>query len=69
MLTQEQMTEQIRKIVKAAGSQFAAAQQMDISPAYLNDILKGRRAISDQLARRLGFRREMVYRHNPEIHE
>lgn len=63
-LTHEQMIDKLREVVKDEGSQFAAAQSLDISPAYLSDILTGKRKVSDRLARRLGFRREFAYRHN-----
>lgn len=63
-LTHEQMIDKLREVVKDEGSQFAAAQALDISPAYLSDILTGKRKVSDRLARRLGFRREFAYRHN-----
>lgn len=35
------------------GAQSAAATGLDLSPTYLSDVLRGRRKIGEQLARRL----------------
>lgn len=43
------------------GSQDALAHHLDISPQYLCDILKGRRAVSGNLAQRIGYRRIIGY--------
>lgn len=51
----------IRDIVKRNGTQFAAAKELDISPMYLSDILKGKSAISDTIARKLGYRRVIMF--------
>jgi len=61
-ITHDEMKTKILAVVKSAGSQYAAAKQLDISAAYLSDILAGKRAISDSLARKLGFRRSLMYR-------
>jgi hypothetical protein len=51
----------LREVVRKNGSQFAAARELDISPAYLGDILAGNRAISDNVARKLGYKRVIVF--------
>lgn len=51
----------IRKVVQEHGSNVNAAKVLDISPAYLGEILKGTRAISDNVARKLGYRRVIAY--------
>jgi plasmid maintenance system antidote protein VapI len=57
----DEAIELIRGMVKKNGSQFAAAKALDISPAYLGDILAGKRSISDNIARKLGYRRVVVF--------
>jgi len=42
-------------------SQKVVAAELGISPQYLSDILKGRREISTEVARRLGFERVVTY--------
>jgi plasmid maintenance system antidote protein VapI len=53
--------DKIKEMIKKAGSQKAVAQQLDISQAYLSDILKNKRAISDAVARKLGFKRSICF--------
>ncbi len=49
-------------VIRQAGSQRAAARSLGVSAAYLNDVLRGRRAVSARLARALGLERVTVYR-------
>ena len=49
-------------VIQRAGSQRAAARSLGVSAAYLNDVLRGRRAVSARLARALGLERVTVYR-------
>lgn len=37
------------------------AEELEISQSYLSDITGGRREISDNLAKTLGYRRKLVY--------
>ena len=63
-ITHDKALELIRSIVKEEGTQFAAAKRLDVSPMYLSDILNGKRAISDNVARRLppnGYRRVIFF--------
>ena len=55
----------LRKGVKKAGSQTAYAQSLGISPSYLNDLLKERRAFSDRLLKKLGVVKETRYKKFP----
>lgn len=48
------------KIIQA-GSQQEFAKQCDISPAYLSDILMGRRKIAKNILKMLGLKRVVVY--------
>lgn len=52
--------------VKQAGTQSAYAKQLGISLAYLNDVLRGRRAVSDNLAAKVGLVRHTTYRELPK---
>ncbi len=67
-ITQDKAIELIEKIVKKHGSQREAAKELDISVTFLSDILKRRRSISDQIARRLGYRRVVMFE-KEESHE
>ena len=48
--------------LRKAGTQRAYAAQLGISLAYLNDVLHGRRQVSERLAGKLGLVRETIYR-------
>ena len=60
-ITQEKALNIIREMVASEGTQVAVAKKLDISPAYLTDILMGIRPISDNVARKLGYKRVTVY--------
>lgn len=60
-ISQEKAIELIEKIVAEGGSQVKAAKRLDISPAYLGDILKGNRPISESVAQKLGYKRVVSY--------
>lgn len=60
-ITHDKALELIKQIVHEEGSQAGAAKRLDISPVYLGDILKGNRQISDQVARKLGYRRVTAF--------
>lgn len=59
--TADSVMRAIEGLVKLTGSQKEAAKTLGVSPQYLSDILRGRREISDVVARRLGFNREVVF--------
>ncbi len=48
-------------VAKAGNNQHEVAEALNISDAYLSDILKGKRGISDNMAEKLGFNRETVF--------
>ena len=66
-ISKEKAIELIKKIVQEEGNQVSAAKRLDISPAYLGDILKGNRPISESIAKKLGFKRVVIYAPIPEI--
>ncbi len=47
--------------VKEFGSQRKLAENLEVSPAFLSDVLLGNRAISEKIASKLGFVREVIY--------
>lgn len=40
---------------------YMVATRLGISPTYLSDVRKGKREVSEQLARKLGFVRKIVF--------
>lgn len=60
--TWQQMQELIIAYTLKSGSQRAAAKHLRISPQYLNDIIRGRREISDAVAALFGLERVIVYK-------
>lgn len=53
--------DRLQKLVQQAGSQRQVARDLGISPAYLSDVLLGRRQVSAQLALKLGLIRTITY--------
>lgn len=60
-LTEEQLQAELREQLRLAGSQLALAEELGISPQYLNDILHRGRALGPKVLRALGYRRVTVY--------
>jgi plasmid maintenance system antidote protein VapI len=52
--------EKIKAMVIELGNKKAVAKKLDISQSYLSDILAGKRNISDNIARKLGFKRSWI---------
>ena len=50
----------LRAFVKQHGTQRQAAVALEISTAYLSDILNGRRDFSDEILAKLGLKRSVV---------
>jgi plasmid maintenance system antidote protein VapI len=46
----------LNALIAAKGNKQKAAASLYITPQYFNDILNGRRDISENIAKRLGFR-------------
>ena len=65
-MTETQMRERIADAVEEHGSQVALAQKMEITPAYLNDILKREKPISDKIADFFGWTLVKIYRKKPQ---
>lgn len=44
-----------------SSSQCKVAAELGVSTSYLNDVLRGRRCVSDHLAMRIGWQRVVVF--------
>lgn len=60
-----EVVELLRERVKEAGCQKFVAKKLKISPQFLSDILKGRRVVSDKLAKQMGLWRFTYYVQEP----
>lgn len=43
-------------------SQLAVSQQLGVAPSFLNDVLHGRRDMTERVAAAMGYKREIIYR-------
>jgi len=50
----------LRRVVDEAGTQREAAKRLEISPAYLNDLLAGRRSFSERMLVKLGLQSVII---------
>jgi transcriptional regulator with XRE-family HTH domain len=60
-LTQEEFLGLIRDDVDAEGSQKALAAKLDVSEAYLSDVLRGNRAAGNKILARYNLRAVTSY--------
>jgi transcriptional regulator with XRE-family HTH domain len=60
-LTQDEFLGLIRDDADAEGSQKALAAKLDVSQAYLSDVLRGRRAAGNKILSRYNLRAETSY--------
>ena len=61
-ISEKRMREMIDIAITVAGSQKAFADEAGISPQYLTDVLRGRRAIGAKLLKWFGMERVVSYR-------
>lgn len=61
MITEEEVRELIRQMVDNEITQGKVAKRLRISPAYLSDIIRGRRDVSDYIAHELGYKKIKRY--------
>lgn len=52
----------LRMSVNASGGQAAWAEKHEISTAYVNDVLKGRRLPGDKITQALGLEKALLWR-------
>lgn len=50
----------LRSLVNKYGTQAEAAKYLGVSSSFFNDLLKGRRIISDKIAHKLGYEWRLV---------
>ena len=55
------MRELLTGLIASVGTQKSVAEMMGISQAYLGDILRGKKALGEKTAARLGWRRMTVF--------
>jgi hypothetical protein len=60
----DDLIEILRVRCQERGTQRAWAKDHGVSPAYVNDVLQGRREISDNFAALLGFERRVIFLEN-----
>lgn len=58
------MLDRIEALVEQSGTQTALAMELGISMAYLGDVRRGRRPVSENLAKKLGWERMTVFVNN-----
>lgn len=58
--------EELKRRVQAMGSQNAVAAELGITPAYLSDILSGRRDLSENVLTKLGFVKISLHVHTKQ---
>lgn len=61
-MTHEALINQLRQKVKRCESQTRAADSLDISAQYLNDVLTGKRQPGGKLLKAMGLERVATYR-------
>lgn len=60
--TQDQILKTLRDLVQEKGSQTAVAQVLKVTPQHVGDMLRGRRDVSDKIARRLGYEKIILFK-------
>ena len=60
-MTEKQAMERLLIAIEAMGGQRAFANSHGLSPAYVNDVVKGRRAIAESMCKALGLVRRVTY--------
>lgn len=68
MLSERRFRELLQNAIRRIGSQKAAAAEWQISPAYLSDVLQGKRAPGKAILAALGYRKVVMYadKYEPE---
>lgn len=61
-LTEDGMRDLLREFCKEHGGQKPASNEFGVSTQYLSEMTRGKRAVSDHVAGRLGYRKETIYR-------
>jgi DNA-binding transcriptional regulator YdaS (Cro superfamily) len=67
MLTELQVIERLRMACASIGGQKAFARAHGFTPAYVHDVLHGRRPPADRILEALGLERIIIYRENRNV--
>lgn len=62
MLTEQDVLNRLREACNAVGGQAAYAKLHDVSAAYVNDVLHGRRQLAGKILEALGLERISMFR-------
>jgi DNA-binding transcriptional regulator YdaS (Cro superfamily) len=62
MLTEQDVVSRLRAAIVEAGGQRAFARRHGFTPAYVNDMLRGRRAVAEKVLDALGIERVTIHR-------
>lgn len=60
-MTEQEVIERLHSAVADAGGQRAFARAHGLSVAYINDVLRGKRALSERVLATIGIRREIQH--------
>ena len=59
--TESQMVEVLERMVDYAGSQKAVAEWLGVSAQYLSDVMSGRRYVSKEMGKKLGYKKTISF--------
>jgi hypothetical protein len=65
MLTEREVMERLRAAVTSAGGQRRFAAAHGFTPAYVHDVLHGKRGLAQRILDALGIERVVSYREKP----
>jgi plasmid maintenance system antidote protein VapI len=60
-LQEQDLRKELIRLLKQKGSQSSLAREIGISSSYLNDVLRGKRQITERIAGHLGYKRSIVF--------
>lgn len=55
------LTKYLMRLVKDSGSQSKAAKRIGITRQFLGEIIRGKKSVSESFAKKLGFRKKIVW--------
>lgn len=61
MMTEAEVIAELRRLIEAAGDQSTWAKQNSLSPAYVCDVLQGRRAPGRSILKAMGLKKVVRY--------
>lgn len=61
-LSEREVIERLREACRVAGNQAAFAKLHGLTPAYVGDVIHGRRQLADKILRAIGIEKVVTYR-------